>query len=207
VLRVHATCPLRVTAARVALRIRRAGYAGREVASGKAAKLAGLGASHAKFALHLLSLFPRVRVASFEAVAHGGKAALKVQTAIAADADAWVFPRLSLPGNVNLADYSAIELWSYVAPGGEAPPVLMLQLVEDGGGTWAISGLRSLAEPGWKRTLAMLDSAQPTSWGRDPDGKLDLSKVRTLLLGWGGYTGRPGEELTFWLDDIAAARW
>ncbi len=142
-----------------------------------------------------------------EAVAHGGKAALKVQTAIAADADAWVFPRLSLPGNVNLADYSAIELWSYVAPGGEAPPVLMLQLVEDGGGTWAISGLRSLAEPGWKRTLAMLDSAQPTSWGRDPDGKLDLSKVRTLLLGWGGYTGRPGEELTFWLDDIAAARW
>ena len=37
-----------------------------------AAKLAELGASHAKFALHLLSLFPRVKVASFEAVAHGG---------------------------------------------------------------------------------------------------------------------------------------
>ncbi len=37
-----------------------------------AAKLAGLGASHAKFALHLLSLFPRVKVASFEAVALGG---------------------------------------------------------------------------------------------------------------------------------------
>jgi hypothetical protein len=37
-----------------------------------AAKLAELGSSHAKFALHLLSLFPRVKVASFEAVAHGG---------------------------------------------------------------------------------------------------------------------------------------
>ena len=37
-----------------------------------AAKLAELGASHAKFALHLLSLFPRMKVASFEAVAHGG---------------------------------------------------------------------------------------------------------------------------------------
>lgn len=37
-----------------------------------AAKLAELGASHAKFTLHLLSLFPRVKVASFEAVAHGG---------------------------------------------------------------------------------------------------------------------------------------
>ena len=37
-----------------------------------AAKLVDLGASHAKFALHLLSLFPRVKVASFDAVAHGG---------------------------------------------------------------------------------------------------------------------------------------
>jgi hypothetical protein len=37
-----------------------------------AAKLAGLGVSHAKFAVHLASLFPRVKVAAFEAVAHGG---------------------------------------------------------------------------------------------------------------------------------------
>ena len=37
-----------------------------------AGKLAELGASHAKFALHLASLFPRVQVAGFEAVSHGG---------------------------------------------------------------------------------------------------------------------------------------
>jgi murein tripeptide amidase MpaA len=37
-----------------------------------AGKLAELGASHAKFAVHLASLFPRVKVASLEAVAHGG---------------------------------------------------------------------------------------------------------------------------------------
>jgi hypothetical protein len=37
-----------------------------------AAKLAELGASHAKFALYLASLFPRVRVASFEAASQGG---------------------------------------------------------------------------------------------------------------------------------------
>ena len=37
-----------------------------------AAALAELGASHAKFAVHLASLFPRVRVASFEAAGHGG---------------------------------------------------------------------------------------------------------------------------------------
>lgn len=148
-----------------------------------------------------------VVLARDETVAHGGQASVRVATTIARDGDGWVFPRLQIPEDVNLADYTAIELWSYVAPGAEAPPVLMLQLVEEGGGTWAISGLRPLTEPGWRRTLAMLDSAQPTSWGRDPDGKLDLSKVRTLLLGWGGYAGRPGEQITFWLDDIAAARW
>jgi len=37
-----------------------------------AAKLAELGASHAKFAVHLTALFPRVNVASLEAVSHGG---------------------------------------------------------------------------------------------------------------------------------------
>jgi murein tripeptide amidase MpaA len=37
-----------------------------------AAKLPELGASHAKFAVHLASLFPRIKVASLEAVAHGG---------------------------------------------------------------------------------------------------------------------------------------
>jgi hypothetical protein len=36
------------------------------------AKLAELGASHAKYAVYLTSLFPRVKVAAFEAVAHGG---------------------------------------------------------------------------------------------------------------------------------------
>lgn len=37
-----------------------------------AAKLADLGAAHAKYAVYLASLFPRVKVAAFEAVAHGG---------------------------------------------------------------------------------------------------------------------------------------
>ena len=37
-----------------------------------AAQLPELGAAHAKFAVHLVSLFPRVNVASLEAVSHGG---------------------------------------------------------------------------------------------------------------------------------------
>ena len=37
-----------------------------------AAKLAEMGVAHAKFAVHLASLFPQVKVASLEAVGHGG---------------------------------------------------------------------------------------------------------------------------------------
>ncbi len=37
-----------------------------------AEKIAALGAAHAKFAVHLASLFPRVRIASTEALNHGG---------------------------------------------------------------------------------------------------------------------------------------
>lgn len=37
-----------------------------------AGKIAELGGAHAKFALYLASLFPRVKVAKFEAVNHGG---------------------------------------------------------------------------------------------------------------------------------------
>jgi hypothetical protein len=37
-----------------------------------ATRLAELGAAHAKFAVYLASLFPRVNVASLEAVSHGG---------------------------------------------------------------------------------------------------------------------------------------
>jgi hypothetical protein len=42
------------------------------VANPPAGKLAELGASHAKFALHLASLFPRIKVAVFEAAGLGG---------------------------------------------------------------------------------------------------------------------------------------
>ncbi|MGE5742250.1 MAG: M14 family metallopeptidase, partial [Candidatus Aminicenantes bacterium RBG_16_66_30] len=42
------------------------------VANPPAAKLPGLGAAHAKFAVYLASLFPRVAVAGLEAVSYGG---------------------------------------------------------------------------------------------------------------------------------------
>lgn len=140
-------------------------------------------------------------------IKHRGEASLRVRTTIVADQDAWAFPALRVPNDVDLSKYTALELWTYVAPGGESQRTLAAQLVEEGGGTWILGNLRRCSKPGWHRALVLLADAQPTTWGVDPDGKLDLSKVRTILLGWGGYQGRPGEETVFWVDDVSVANW
>ncbi len=140
-------------------------------------------------------------------VKHSGAASLRIESSILTADDCWAFPRLRLPAGLDLSKYTGLELWSYVAPGQEGTRTLDVQLVEDGGGTYWIPSVRSLAQTGWHRALVAFAGAQPTSWGVDPDGKLDLSKVHNLLIGWGGYRGRVGERLTFWLDDISAASW
>lgn len=140
-------------------------------------------------------------------VKHAGAAALRVESTVVSADDCWAFPRLHLPAGLDLGKFTGLELWSYVAPGQEGTRTLDVQLVEDGGGTYWIPSVRSLSQPGWHRALVSFSSAQPTQWGPDPDGKLDLSKVRDILVGWGGYRGRVGERLVFWLDDISAASW
>ena len=142
-----------------------------------------------------------------QAVKHSGAAGVKIESAILTADDCWAFPRLTLPVGLDLSKYTGLELWSYVAPGQEGTRTLDVQLVEDNGGTYWIPSIRSLTQTGWQRALVAFASAQPTSWGVDPDGKLDLSKVHHILVGWGGYRGRVGERITFWLDDIAAASW
>jgi hypothetical protein len=149
----------------------------------------------------------KLELAGDETVRHAGPAALRVHATILSSADAWVFPILELPPEVDLSHYRGLELWTYVAPGGESGCEIHVQLIEEGGGVWIIPGVRSCAQAGWRRGIIALHTAQPTLWGPDPDGRLDLSKVRRLMVGWGGYTGRPGEEITFWIGEVAAVNW
>lgn len=148
-----------------------------------------------------------VQMARDDDVKYHDAPALRIAATIQGQGDAWVFPRLRVPSGVDLSKYRAVEVWTYVAAGSEAAPGLSLQLVESGGGTWLIAGLRMLSTPGWQRSIALLSHAKPTSWGPDPDGKLDLSKVRQIMLGWGGYKGRPGEQVAFWVGSVAAVSW
>jgi hypothetical protein len=121
--------------------------------------------------------------------------------------DAWVFPQIVLPKDLDLSKFKGLEIWSYVPEGKEKNTGLLVQLIEEGGGTWMIGGMRSLREGGWRRDVLLFSSAQPTEWGPDPDGKLELEKVRRIMIGWGGYSGEIGESIDFWLGKVSAINW
>lgn len=142
-----------------------------------------------------------------ENVKFGDKPSLKIEALIKSPGDAWVFPQIHLPADLDLSEFKGIEIWSYVGENEEKNLNLQLQLVEEDGGTYILPILRSFREAGWRRDIALLSSAQPTSWGPDPDGKLELSKVRTILLGWGGYSGKVGEKVVFYLGKVSSIDW
>ena len=146
----------------------------------------------------------RAELARDTQVFHSGQACLRVTAEVIGQGDCWNFPRLHLPEGVDLGRYQAVELWTYIAPGGEFSGALALQFIEEDGGTYIVGDVRGCHEAGWQRAVVPLSAARPTEWGPDPDGVFEPSKVRDLLVGWGGRSGRVGETLTFWVDDIRA---
>ncbi|MBC7330080.1 hypothetical protein H5T88_06950 [bacterium] len=148
-----------------------------------------------------------VEIRKDEQVKLGEKASIKIGAKIVGRGDAWVFPHIVLPEDLDLSKFKGLEICSYVPEGKERNAGLLVQLIEEGGGTWMIGGMRSLREDGWKRDVVIFSSARPTQWGPDPDGKLELEKVRKIMIGWGGYSGEIGENIEFWLGKVSAINW
>lgn len=145
-----------------------------------------------------------LKIALDDSVGYEEKPSLMIEGKIKSTGDAWVFPIFNLPAEMNLDKYKGIEVWSYVEAGKEKNIDLRVQLIEEDGGTYILLPARSFRESGWRRDILILESAQPTPWGPDPDGKLDLSKVRKIMVGWGGYSGRMEEHIVFWIGKLSA---
>lgn len=148
-----------------------------------------------------------LKIALDDSIEYEAKPALLIEARIKGAGDAWVFPIFNLPAEIDLSKYKGLEIWSYVEAGKERNTQLQVQLIEEDGGTYILLPARSLRESGWRRDVLLLDFAQPTPWGPDPDGKLDLSKVRRIMIGWGGYSGRIGERLDFRIGKLSAINW
>jgi hypothetical protein len=121
--------------------------------------------------------------------------------------DSWCFAVLHFPGTADLSRYQALEFLTRVDSGMTASGAKLTAIIhEDGEGgptrDYIADARRPLDEPGLRSSVIPFDSFQLAGWSRDPDGKLDLARIRDICIGWGGHIGREGEEVVFDLEGI-----
>ncbi len=121
--------------------------------------------------------------------------------------DCWCFAELRFPKPADLSPFRALELLTRVSPGQEGSRTRLLAILieegEDGTGREYIADAhRSLEEAGLQPSAVPFDSFQLAGWSRDPDGKLDLQRIRAVRIGWGGHIGREGEVISFCIEEM-----
>jgi len=124
--------------------------------------------------------------------------------------DTWCFAELRFPEPADLTRYRALEFHSSVPSGGEGRVRLLVILNEEGGGEsrrdYFADAHRSLEIAGPGCSAVPFESLQLAGWASDPDGKLDLDRIRAIRIGWGGHMGQAGETITFRLEGVSLLR-
>lgn len=90
-----------------------------------------------------------------------------------------------------------LDLESWVPESQSTPNQLLVILQEEGGGDFLLETGRSLSGPAYERLFLPLDRFQLAGWSSDGDGRLDLSRIQAIRVGWGGYLGAEGELVEF----------
>jgi len=111
--------------------------------------------------------------------------------------DTFLFARFHYEGALDLsaADCLAVETWT--PEGQKTPSQLLIILHEAGGGDFLVETGRSLAAPGRERSYLPWSRFHLAGWSKDADGVLDLKRVSDISVGWGGYLGAEGEQVSF----------
>ena len=112
------------------------------------------------------------------------------------DVDTHLFMGFNYAGILNLTARAGLVVDSAV-PDGQTTPAEMLVFVETkNGARYLASTGRFLNEPGEKRAYVMFSQFRPFGDKEGLKGALDLSQVTTVRVGWGGYFGREGEQIS-----------
>ncbi|MBI4607318.1 MAG: hypothetical protein HY721_35580 [Planctomycetes bacterium] len=125
--------------------------------------------------------------------------------------DCWCFADLRFSAPADLSAFRALEVATRVPAaqaGCAARLTIILREEREGGASadYIADARRSLGEPGPAASAVPFDAFRLAGWSRDPDGRLDLERVRSVRAGWGGYTGREGESLAFDLEAVRILR-
>jgi hypothetical protein len=120
-----------------------------------------------------------------------------VGTLTRGNVDTFLFASLHYEQPVDLSGFGALAFDSWV-PEGQQTPARLLVMLNDAAGRqcYADTG-RVLSPPGHSHSLVALSAFQPSPWTQGPEGPLDWRRIRSIVVGWGGYFGTEGERVEF----------
>ncbi len=127
----------------------------------------------------------------------GSPAWRAVGTLTRSQVDTFLFLQFRYEPPLDLSAADCLEVETAVPTGQSTASRILVILSEEGGGDFIADTGRSLSQPERQQALIPLNRFQHAGWSQDADGRLDLSRVRDIRVGWGGYLGREGEEVEF----------
>jgi hypothetical protein len=93
------------------------------------------------------------------------------------------------------AEYLVFDL---AVPTGQECGMRLLSILRDARGVEYLYDTQvSLDCPGKTRAYLPVKAFARAGWATNPEGTIDLSKVREIRIGWGGHKGREGERILF----------
>lgn len=118
-------------------------------------------------------------------------------TILKGQVDTFQFLEFPVTPGAGLSGAAGVAIETWVPDGQGASSQLLVILHEEGGGDFVGTTGRSLGQAGRARSFLPTTSFKLAGWSRDADGRLDLSHVTAIRIGWGGYLGREGETVAF----------
>ena len=119
--------------------------------------------------------------------------------------DTYLFTRFIYAEPPNLQDDDSLVLDTSVPETQHTPSQLLVILHERNGADYLASTGRLLGAPGSSQVYVPLKRFQLAGWSSDANGRLDLTTITEIRVGWGGYYGTEGEKVQFTLSALRAA--
>jgi hypothetical protein len=107
--------------------------------------------------------------------------------------DTFLFMNFSYTEPLNLTASQGLAIDASVPQGQRTPTELLVFLHTADGGRFLAGTGRYLNEPGSARAYVIFSQFKPFG---QTQGELDLSKIASISIGWGGYLGTQGERIT-----------
>jgi hypothetical protein len=108
--------------------------------------------------------------------------------------DTFLFLNFAYAEPLNLATCDGLAIDAAVPQGQRTPTELLVFVNTTSGGRFLAGTGRYLNAPGSTRAFAMFSQFRPFGQTRD---ELDLSRIASISIGWGGYLGTANEQITF----------